>query len=208
MAIEYTDRSESPPSTGWIATRPIEFDVAHLQTDKEVEPVLEPVWVRPAFTTVLAWLLGTAAAIGVGILLWRLSGKVQREIQLRRMSPRERAMHELEDLLSRDLLGRHMVKEFYVELTMVVRRYIERRHGVRAPEQTTEEFLEAVQQDTRFAPATVARLRAFLEAADLVKFAAHRPDRDAIDHATQTARDYIVTDDTATAAQETTEHQS
>ena len=33
---------------------------------------------------------------------------------------------------------------YYMELTAVVRRYIERTTGVRAPEQTTEEFLHEV----------------------------------------------------------------
>jgi len=33
------------------------------------------------------------------------------------------------------------VKVYFVELTAIVRRYIERTTGIRAPEQTTEEFL-------------------------------------------------------------------
>ena len=101
----------------------------------------------------------------------------------------------LAELLARDLVGQNRVKEFYVELTMVVRRYIERQHAVRAPEQTTEEFLAAAGRDRRFDAETVDRLKAFLEAADLVKFAAYRPPAGTTDTATSTAREYIEEDD-------------
>jgi hypothetical protein len=75
-----------------------------------------------------------------------------------------------------------------------VRCYIERAHAVRAPEQTTEEFLAAVSRDSRFGPAVVERLRAFLRAADLVKYAAQRPEPAAVDQAVATARSYVETD--------------
>jgi hypothetical protein len=103
-------------------------------------------------------------------------------------------MLELAALLKRDLIARGDPKEFYLELTMIVRRYIERSHGVRAPEQTTEEFLAAASWDPRFSREVLAKLREFLQAADLVKFAAHRPAPGAAERATDTARDYIETD--------------
>ena len=59
---------------------------------------------------------------------------------------------------------------------MIVRRYIERSTGVRAPEQTTEEFLREVNDNNLFPHETNARLGAFLESADLVKFAGYQPD--------------------------------
>ncbi|MBI5366628.1 MAG: hypothetical protein HZA54_06300, partial [Planctomycetes bacterium] len=92
----------------------------------------------------------------------------------RPLSPSERALRELDALLARgpaalDLTG------FYVELTAIVRRYIERTRGVRAPEQTTEEFLREIGRHEAFAADERERLQRFLESADLVKFAALRP---------------------------------
>ncbi len=127
-------------------------------------------------------------------LLWKLATRVKEEVALRRMSAKERALRELAVLMRQDLIGQHKVKEFYFELTMIVRRYIERQHGVRAPEQTTEEFLDAVSKDSRFSSEIIDRLRAFLQAADLVKYAAYTPDDDAIGTATRTATDYIERD--------------
>ena len=66
--------------------------------------------------------------------------------------------------------------------------------GERVYAVSTEEFLGAVRSDPRFPREVHTRLAAFLEAADLVKFAAHRPTQPVVEAATGTARDYIETD--------------
>src|SRR5205814_750413 len=56
-----------------------------------------------------------------------------------------------------------------------VRRYLEDRFALRAPELTTEEFLARAGDSTALAPGHRAVLRSFLERCDRVKFAAYRP---------------------------------
>jgi hypothetical protein len=197
LAIQYTDKGASPPRTDWFPTRPIVFEaLPAFQGDpgKDIAGSLKPIWIYPPFKTVAIYVVLGILAIGVVVLLWKLFHRVRENIQLARMSPRERALRELSKLLAKDLVGKNLVKEFYLELTMIVRRYIERLHGIHAPEQTTEEFLVAVAEDSRFSPEVVRKLRAFLEAADLVKFAAHRPSESAIGKSTDTARQYIEKD--------------
>jgi hypothetical protein len=197
MAIVYTDHSRSPAETGWFPTRPLLFDPIPPikgKAGKDIEAVLSPVWIHPPAKMVLLYIVIILGGIGLLFVLWKLLRKVHRTIRLMRMSPRERALHDLAELLAKDLIGRNLVKEFYLELTLIVRQYIERAHAIRAPEQTTEEFLVAVSHDPRFNPDTVKKLKLFLEAADLVKFAAYRPAPDAIDKATSTAREYVETD--------------
>jgi hypothetical protein len=63
------------------------------------------------------------------------------------------------------------VEEFYTRLSDIVRRYIEGQFGLRAPERTTEEFLE----EATLPPASMTLLGAFLQESDLVKFARFRP---------------------------------
>jgi hypothetical protein len=111
-----------------------------------------------------------------------------------RMSPIERAMAELQRLLSRNLPGKGLYKDFYVELTMVVRRYIERTHGIRAPGQTTQEFLAAAAKHPQFSVETVNQLRAFLESADMVKFAGQEATIPMTDEATAKAKTYMTAD--------------
>jgi hypothetical protein len=197
MAITFTDSGSDPIKEDWLATPPIVLPV-NAVTEKsvgnDIAAQFEHRWVYPPLRTVSGYLLILILILVLGFVAWKLIRRARRRIRLMLMSPRERALEELKDLLALRLIEKNLVKDFYVELTMVVRRYIERQHRIRAPEQTTEEFLSAVSDNPNFGPEVVKRLRLFLEAADLVKFAAYRPDKDNVDSAIGTARDYITSD--------------
>lgn len=196
MAVVY-NKKRGISDEKWFATRPIVFEfISPVQGDPgdDISVEMRPVWIRPSLRTLVLYCLLAVAVIVALVILIRLIAGLHREQRLRRMSPRERALMELAELLRKNLVGKKRVKEFYLKLTMIVRRYIERRHSVRAPEQTTEEFLTTVSNDVRFAGDVVKKLKAFLEAADLVKFAGHRPEADDIERATSAARDYIESD--------------
>ncbi len=141
---------------------------------------------------IAAALLG-AFALGWGV--WRLARFVARRVKEHRMSPIERAWAELDRLLKKGLPGRGRYKDFYVELTMVVRRYVQRKYGVRAPNLTTEEFLrEALATDDL--AANREKLARFLESADMVKFAGVEATPEMADEATDSARGYLKGDAT------------
>lgn len=139
----------------------------------------------------------SAAAALLAWLVWLAARKVRMMVKVHRMSPIERALYELEALLKKNLPGRGFYKDFYVELTMVVRRYVERRHSVRAPNLTTDEFLRAMQGNPAFSASAVAELRQFLESADMVKFAGVEATPEMADSATSRARGYLETDNGA-----------
>jgi len=67
------------------------------------------------------------------------------------------------------------VEEFYTRLSDIVRRYLENEFGLRAPERTTEEFLYEMSRDSALTLEHKQLLGAFLQEADLVKFARFRP---------------------------------
>lgn len=200
MAITWINRAQTPSSEGWFATRPLLFQTAGISKGPPgatIHDITGPVWIYPAFKTIAIWALVIICAAGAFYLLWRLSRHIHKAIQLRRMSPRERALYELGKLLAQDLVAKQKIKEFYLELTMIVRRYIERAHAIRAPEQTTEEFLVAITRNPAFKREVVRKLQVFLQTADLVKFAAYQPALEIIDQTIATARDYIYTDELA-----------
>lgn len=142
--------------------------------------------------------LGLAALVA-GI--WFLVRYVARRVKEHRMSPVERAWAELDRLLKKGLPGRGRYKDFYVELTMVVRRYIQRTYGIRAPHLTTEEFLvEVGAGQTGVRVTEVEALRAFLESADLVKFAGVAATPETADAATDAARGYLKRDSASAAS--------
>ena len=138
--------------------------------------------------------LGLLAALLAGGLLWWAMRHLVRRVKEHRMSPIERAWAELDRLLKKGLPGRGRYKDFYVELTMVVRRYVQRRYGIRAPHLTTQEFFDELRTHTPQSTARFADLHRFLEAADLVKFAGVQATPEMADDATARARNYLKTD--------------
>lgn len=88
--------------------------------------------------------------------------------------PYEAAMAQLERLRLRKLCERGQEKEFYTELTDILRVYLQRRFGINAMEMTTTQIKRAVRDNdtTRNSTERMARI---LEMADFVKFAKVRP---------------------------------
>lgn len=188
------------PGTGleqWFPTKPVVLASEPLvggEPGKDLAAARAAVWIYPGLKGVAGYALAVLGLAALAYGAWRLLKKARRAVRLRRMSPRERALFELAELMARDLVGHDRVKDFYFELTLIVRLYIERAHAIRAPEQTTEEFLVIVSKDPRFTPAVARRLREFMQAADLVKYAGITPDRASVDASLATARNYIETD--------------
>ncbi len=196
FAVIVQDKRSATPQVSSFATKPVIFPDEGARPvvtgDPEVTP--EPEWIPPTAKTVTLWIFAALAGLAaLATILYGLT-RLSRRVREYRMSPIDRALAELQRLLGRNLPGRGLYKEFYIELTMVVRRYIERTHGIRAPEQTTQEFLSAAADQPTFTPEVLSQLRTFLESADLVKFAGQEATTAMTDDATYKARTYIQSD--------------
>ncbi|MDY7110088.1 MAG: hypothetical protein SYC29_15765, partial [Planctomycetota bacterium] len=108
------------------------------------------------------------------------------------------AMSQLEALADERLPEQRRFHEFYFRLSDIVRQYIERRFGLRAPERTTEEFLRETRDDPLLSAEQKDLLAGFLRAADMVKFARHEPEAEECEAASIAARGFV--DQTAPAA--------
>jgi len=196
FAVRVEDTRLRPATVKWLATRPVVFapEPPAALVSGEPDVPLRPFWIPPTLQTVLAWLAcGLLALLLAGGIFWGVR-RLRRHVRELRMTPRERAFAELDRLLRRNLVARHLYKDFYIELTMVVRRYIERAHLIHAPEQTTEEFLAAAASHPHFTPAAVAQLKTFLESADLIKFAGQEATPQQADEAVTSAKSYVAQD--------------
>ena len=178
------------------ATAPVLFDPPAAREDVAGEMEVNPSKDLPP----LSWKLVGICAATLAVLLLVIAvayfvfRRIRLAVRVHRMSPIERALYELDKLLKKGLPGRGFYKDFYVELTMVVRRYIERQHGVRAPNLTTDEFLRAASANAAFTKASLSELKAFLESADLVKFAGLEATPEMADGATGKAKNYLTAD--------------
>jgi hypothetical protein len=81
--------------------------------------------------------------------------------------------------LAENLLTKGEIKFFHLRISDILRRYIENRFGLKAPERTTEEFLVELSQSETTANVLLRShknlLTDFLTQCDLVKFAKHEP---------------------------------
>ena len=130
------------------------------------------------------------AGVVLFLLLYRRRGTTEDASPLTAM---EIALKRLANLLE-DRLHENDVKKFFVELTDIVRWYIEQVSNVHAPELTTEEFLRtiSIHRSGLFSAEMRERLRVFLEAADRVKFAKFQPIREEINAGFRHAEEVVM----------------
>jgi hypothetical protein len=112
-------------------------------------------------------LIGAGAFVGAKALRRRTAEKLRR-------SAFEVAMDRLAALEASGLPDGERADPWYVELSGIVRSYLEDRFAIRAPELTTEEFLREAGRSLEVSGQREL-LGRFLERCDRVKFAAYRP---------------------------------
>ncbi|WP_163272571.1 hypothetical protein [Dysgonomonas sp. 511] len=90
------------------------------------------------------------------------------------LPPHVVALEGLEKLKASKLWQKGQEKEYYTELTDILRNYIDRRFNIDAPEMISEDIISAVHlaTDTKSATEGLAQI---LQLADLVKFAKYTP---------------------------------
>ena len=81
----------------------------------------------------------------------------------------------MEALSQRNLPKQGYYGSYYVDLSAILRYYIEGRFHLRAPERTTQEFLSEMMEGELFDESQQTFLQSFLRLCDRVKFAKYQP---------------------------------
>ena len=179
ITIKFTDnRAVGDGAEYELQTDPVVVTVTTMVSDAapsltDLHPLADPLS-APTSSRWWWWWLPIPLLPLIAWILWRLLRKSPFAVAGVSESAREWALQELR-VLEDSGLSQQDSKQFYVVLTSIVRRYIERTTGIRAPEQTTQEFLQEVTRRHDFPTDEKTSLQEFLESADLVKFAAHEP---------------------------------
>jgi hypothetical protein len=140
--------------------------------EQDIEGIQGPMPLRQRMVVWIGIGAIVLAAFGAGLLY------VSRRINVfqsetKDLHPWKKALNELDALLEKKLIEHGSYREFYDSISDLTRRYVELRFSIRAPAQTTEEFLQQVRESkalAEFAPL----LDEFLYGCDLVKFARYR----------------------------------
>jgi len=138
--------------------------------------------------------IAAAAVVLVGLLgaaFFYLINRPRRQRIIPPRPPHEIALAALNRLHTRHLIEDGKFEDYYVELSAIIRRYLEDRFHLRAPEMTTEEFLGTAATEARLVATQRRLLSDFLTQADLVKFARHLPSLGDSEAAYDAARRFV-----------------
>ena len=170
----------SPGGATELVTDPFGIAVVSVGLDEgqDIRDIRGPLSIPRSMLVIGLWILALALAAAGG---WWLARRARQPTiddgPVAEGPPRpahEIAYEQLDWLETSGLLGQGRIKEYYIEVSDIMRRYLEGRYAIRALEMTSREVLEQLEA------AGVSwdvhdRFTAFLEHCDLVKFAKHRP---------------------------------
>ncbi len=193
-----------------LASRPLAVTVRSVLTDqdspgqpRDITAVRTP---APLPLDARLWAALALAAVALLVLAWFLVRRWRARVRRPPppLPPEVWAEQALAGLVARVYFDSGRVREYYYALNEIVRIYIERRFDVAAPEMTTEEFLRTLERRERALPFDGRELAPFLEACDLVKYAAYAPRCEDAERAAETAVRFVRTTSAAWAAQQAT----
>lgn len=159
-------------------------------TLKEIKPQAE---IATDYRPLLFFLAALASA---AYLIYRLLSYLKRRkpallpIPLDTRPPEEIARQAIERLLAKKLVEQGLLKEFYLELSEIMKRFFGAKLGIPSLERTTEEFTRDL-RSTTIPAAQYRMIRQFLEECDLVKFAKYRPANEEVQQSVARSRELI-----------------
>lgn len=131
------------------------------------------------------WLLGLFLLFGV-IWYFFIRKKETEEERISKIPPFEMAVQQLHSLDKKLLWQNNKTKQYYSELTDIIRNYIEKELKIPALENTTNELVKNLKKinninKLEISKKTIIKLKTLLQEADLVKFAKSKPFADEIE---------------------------
>lgn len=160
----------------------IEVTTVAVDTSKAFAPIVEPMelpytWkeIGQLILTYGGW--AYASLFVIALLVYFLGSdpaKQQHKTVAPKIPPHQIALSRLQELEEEQLLEKGAIKAFHIQLSDIVRQYIENRYNVLARESTTDEIKHMLKQlrlDTTLRTSVISSLRI----SDLVKFAKAHP---------------------------------
>lgn len=179
LPIEFSN-SDSLTFTAY--TEPLYFYVRQTEVDTSLairdlkKPLNEPVTFKEASSYTGLVLIIAAIVLAIIYIVHRVKSKepiipVKKEPGIPAI---DTARAEMGELKLKQLWQVGKIKEYYTELTDIVRKYIEGQFKVQAVELTSSEILEGI-KPLKINDQAYSKLKETLEVSDLVKFAKYAP---------------------------------
>lgn len=173
-----------PDTTSHMAVSDMMLLAVHtvkVDTTQAIKPIIGPLKIPITFREMLPWILLALAALAIiAGSIWYIRKRRKKEpiFMLKPkvvLFPHEIAFKEMEKLRVKKLWQAGKIKDYYSELTEILRRYIENRFKLPALEQTSAEILESLTDNNVCQHKAIDKLGNLLILADMVKFAKQNP---------------------------------
>jgi hypothetical protein len=179
-----------------VATNPLALTIQTVPVDtaSDIKDLKPPLSIPLTWQEILLGLGVLLLLAAVAFLLyrwWKRRGRPAAADQAAPLRPAHViALEELGTLKAKKLWQQGLIKQYYTEVTDILRRYLENRYRLMALERTTDEILEDLQR-IRLTTELLGKTDRLLRRADLVKFAKHQPPTPEHDESLQIVYDVV-----------------
>ena len=161
---------------------------------------IKEAWKPPfVFSDYIWWFIAPLLLLLAGLAAWLIARYLRKhrkeyvEITPEMLIPaHELALKALDEIKQEKIWHQGRVKEYYTQLTDVLRGYLENRYDIDAMEMTSSEIIESV-RDIKEARPIFDRFKELLMTADFVKFAKYTPALDENESLLYTAYSFVDT---------------
>jgi hypothetical protein len=145
----------------------------------DIKNIWKPQFVLSDYYALIYGVLFTLFIICViGYFVQKMHNRKPKEIETKPVSklpPHEQAIKELKKIREQKLWQQGRNKEYYTEVTDILRRYITSRYRISVMEKTTFEILEVIRDEEHGNKEIINMLKQILQLSDFVKFAKLHP---------------------------------
>jgi hypothetical protein len=164
-----------------VSTKPkmIVVHTVQVDTSQAIKPIKDPLKVPITFEEIKWWVYGgIALVLLIAFLVYWFLIREKKAIPMAPLAiqpPHEWALKQLALIEAKNLWQDGQIKVYYVELSDVIRAYIEKRYRIPALEQITHDILGNLKGEGLH-QATMVELELLLNLANIAKFAKGMPD--------------------------------
>ena len=178
----------------------LQVETVKVDTTKAIYDIKQPITVSYTFLDWLKdnwyWIVLPLLIVGLVLgLIWYLRSrpKVEPLAGAPRLvvPPHVTALNQLKQLKDKKLWQQEEVKQYYIELSDIIREYLEKRYAIKTHEKTTDEIFDSLKRII-ITDTNRSKLRHILVLADLVKFAKEKPLPAENEESIEIAVDFVV----------------
>ncbi|MCK5534835.1 hypothetical protein KAI68_06930 [bacterium] len=151
------------------------------QTDRgDIRDIKSPLYIKRGFLfySILSFILLFIGG-GIGLYFHRKKKTKSSAAPQDTRTPEEIACQELEKISQMDLIKQKKIKLYYILISEIIRKYLEKRFKISVLDRTTYELYQQIRL-LNINNKKCRQIRDFLEECDLVKFAKYKPDEKTI----------------------------